>query len=167
MWLSLRMVRIIGFCLLLYVQGCLVHQHQHDVNKERKSVIRIIDGDTFVVADGSAKGETIRLIGVDAPETRRSANREIGHFGEEAKVYLGKLLGGDQVDLVYDAGKRDRYGRTLAYVYLPDGTFINAEMVKQGYATVMTVPPNVVHADYFVELERKAKRGKRGLWKGE
>lgn len=161
------MVRIIGLCVLLYVQGCLPQRYVQDNPATYRVVSRVIDGDTFVVEDGSEKGETVRLIGVDAPETRRSANREIGPFGEEAKAFLSKLLEGGKVELIYDAGKKDRYGRTLAYVHLPDGTFVNAEMVKQGYAMVMTVPPNVEHADYFVELERKAKRRKRGLWKGE
>lgn len=165
MWLSLRMIRILGFCLLIYVQGCLAPKHRYEEDKIRKSVIRIIDGDTFVVVDGSEKGETVRLIGVDAPETRRSSNKDIGHFGEEAKLFLSNLLQEGQVELLYDVGKKDRYGRTLAYVYLPDGTFINAEMVKQGYATVMTVPPNVTYAERFLEFEQQAKRRKRGLWK--
>lgn len=129
------------------------------------TVVRVIDGDTFVVEDGSDKGETVRLIGVDAPETRRSAHRDIGHFGEEAKAYLTELLSGGQVFLAYDVGKRDRYRRTLAYAYLPDGTFVNAELVRRGFATALTVPPNVAQADLFTDLEREARRKRRGLWK--
>ena len=57
------------------------------------------------------------------------------------------------------------YGRTLAYVYLEDGTFLNAELVKQGYAMVMTVPPNVKYAHLFVKLQQEARENNRGLWK--
>lgn len=129
------------------------------------TVIRVIDGDTFVVDDGSEKGTTVRLIGVDAPETRRSANRDIGHYGEESKAFLTELLSGGQVFLTQDVGKRDRYRRTLAYVYLPDGTFVNADLIRKGYATVMTVQPNVAHSELFIALEREARRKRRGLWK--
>lgn len=129
------------------------------------TVVRVIDGDTFVVDNGSDKGETVRLIGVDAPETRRSANREIGHYGKEATAYLTQLLADSSILLVYDVGKRDRYRRALAYVYLSDGTFVNADLVRNGYAKVMTIPPNVAHAEWFTKLEREARRKRRGLWK--
>ncbi len=128
------------------------------------NVMRVIDGDTFVVADGSPKGVKVRLIGVDAPETRNSGKRKIGFYGKEAKEYLHKLIDGKQVRLAYDAGKRDRYGRLLAYVYVGN-LFINADLVKKGYAQVYTVPPNVKYAELFVELEREARQGKRGLWR--
>lgn len=127
-------------------------------------VIRVIDGDTFVVDNGAEKGDKVRLIGVDAPETRNSGKRKIGFYGKEAKEYLTNLIAGRQVRLQFDVGKRDRYGRMLAYVYLGD-LFINAELVKRGYANVFTVPPNVKYAELFVELEREARTGRRGLWK--
>ena len=150
----------------LFVGGCMARPvSQPPAGATPATVIRVIDGDTFVVDDGSEKGATVRLIGVDAPETRRSANRDIGHYGEESKAFLTQLLSGGQVFLAHDVGKRDRYRRTLAYVYLPDGTFINAELVRRGYATVMTVPPNVAHAELFSDLEREARRKRRGLWK--
>ena len=66
--------------------------------------------------------------------------------------------------LRYDVQQRDRYGRILAYVYLPDGTFVNAELVRRGFAQVMTIPPNVRHADLFVRLEREARTSRVGLW---
>lgn len=128
------------------------------------SVKRIVDGDTFVVHDGTKKGTKIRLIGVDTPESRRSRNKEIGYYGQEAKEFLSKLISDKNVKLEYDVGKYDRYKRTLAYVYLEDGTFINAELVKQGYAMVMTVPPNVKYADLFIKLQREARESNRGLW---
>jgi micrococcal nuclease len=127
-------------------------------------VKRITDGDTFWIDDGTPKGLKIRLIGVDAPESRNSGKKEIARFGKESSDYLTKLIAGKRVRLEFDVGRLDRYGRTLAYVYLEDGTFVNAALVKNGYATVMTVPPNVKYANTFLKLERKARKNKRGLW---
>ena len=129
------------------------------------SVVNVIDGDTFRADDGTEKGVVIRLIGVDAPETRNTGLKKASDFGFEAKDFLTDLLSGQKVRLDYDVGRQDRYGRTLAYVYLPDGTFVNAELLKQGYGMVMTVPPNVKYAEEFVKLERRARRTGKGLWK--
>jgi micrococcal nuclease len=128
-------------------------------------VKKVVDGDTFWIDDGSQKGLKIRLIGVDAPESRNSGKKEIAFFGREASDYLSTLIAGKKVRLEYDVGHLDKYGRTLAYVYLEDGTFVNATMVKNGYATVMTVPPNVKYASTFLKLERKARNHNKGLWK--
>jgi micrococcal nuclease len=128
------------------------------------NVRKVVDGDTFWIDDGTQKGLKIRLIGVDAPESRNSGKKEISSFGREASDYLTRLIGGKKVRLEYDVGHLDKYGRTLAYVYLKDGTFVNAALVKNGYATVMTVPPNVKYADTFIKLERKARNKNKGLW---
>jgi len=127
-------------------------------------VKKVVDGDTFWIDDGSIKGIKIRLIGVDAPESRNTGTREKGYYGKESSDYLSSLIKGKKVRLEYDVGHFDRYGRTLAYVYLEDGTFVNADLVKTGYATVMTVPPNVKYADTFLKLERKARNQNKGLW---
>lgn len=129
------------------------------------TVTRVVDGDTFRVDNGSGKEIKIRLIGVDAPEPRNNGRKLKGYFGAESTAYLTKLLDGKTIRLEYDVSRYDRYGRTLAYVYLKDGTFVNADLVKKGYAMVMTVPPNVMHADEFVSLAAKARKQKRGLWK--
>lgn len=131
---------------------------------EYMNVIKIVDGDTFWADDGSEKGIKIRLIGVDAPESRNTGRKLIGYYGQQSKEYLIKMLTNKKVRLVYDVGIKDQYRRTLAYVYLEDGTFVNAELVKQGYAMVMTVPPNVKYAELFVKLERRARNRNKGLW---
>ncbi len=131
------------------------------------TVTRVVDGDTFWIDDDSREGLKIRLIGVDAPEPRNSGKKLKGYFGSESSGYLTQLIEGRKVRLEYDVSRYDRYGRTLAYVYLDDGTFVNADLVKKGYATVMTMPPNVRHADEFVRLSEKARKQKRGLWKSE
>lgn len=127
-------------------------------------VTRIVDGDTFWIDDGSRSGLKIRLIGVDAPESRNTGRKETAPYGKEASEYLKKLLTGKRVRLEYDVARTDRYGRTLAYVYLENGIFVNAELVRNGYALVMTIPPNVKYQDMFIRLSRKARTRGRGLW---
>lgn len=156
--------RIIRFVLFLFVvsTGC---NNATKVNYDNfLAVTKVVDGDTFWIADGSTKGEKIRLIGVDAPESRKTGRKEVGYFGKEAKEYVTNLLSGKKVKLAFDVGHYDQYQRTLAYVYLEDGTFLNAELIKQGYAMVMTVPPNVKFADEFVKLQQEARENNKGLW---
>lgn len=128
-------------------------------------VKKIVDGDTFWADDGSPKGIKVRLIGIDAPESRKSFKKEVGVYGKESKAYLSKLLKGKKVKLVYDIDPLDQFGRTLAYAYLEDGTFVNADLVKNGYAIILTVPPNIKFADHFYRLQQKARESKKGLWK--
>ena len=139
--------------------------HGHD-NGPFMNVTRVVDGDTFWVDDGTPHGRKIRLIGLDAPETRKSATKDIGYYGKESKVYLKQMLAGKKVRLEYDVARYDQYGRTLAYAFLEDGTFVNAELLKGGYAVVLTIPPNVRYADEFLRLQRKARRQDIGLWGG-
>jgi micrococcal nuclease len=126
-------------------------------------VTKVVDGDTFWVDDGSEKGLKIRLIGVNTPETVHP-QKPVEYFGREASDYVKNILKGKKVKLQFDVDKTDRYGRTLAYVYLKDGTFLNAEIIEKGYGHAMTVPPNVKYSDKFIELERKAREQKVGLW---
>lgn len=127
-------------------------------------VTKIVDGDTFWADNGTSKGVKVRLIGVDAPESRNVFKKVVGYYGKEAKAYLSKMISGKNVKLIRDVDSLDQYGRTLAYVYLEDGTFINADIVKNGYAMVMTIPPNVKHADEFVKFQQEARENSKGLW---
>lgn len=125
------------------------------------TVSRVIDGDTIVVANGT----TVRLIGMDTPETK-DPRRPVGCFGAEAARRTGELTGaGTRVRLVYDVERTDRYGRTLAYVYrLDDGVFVNAALLQEGFAQVATYPPNVAHVEEFLSLQRQAREAGVGLW---
>jgi len=134
------------------------------VQYEWVEVSKFVDGDTFWITNSKGQQEKIRLIGVDAPESRRTGRKEIGYYGKEASAYVERMLDGKKIRLEYDVGKYDRYKRTLAYVYLQDGTFLNAHLVENGYAMVMTVPPNVKYADLFVKLQKEARKKKKGLW---
>jgi len=127
------------------------------------SVKRIVDGDTFYIDDGSEKGKSIRFIGVDAPETKHP-RKPVEYFGKQASAYLTNLLKDKLVRLEFDVEKYDRYNRILAYVYLKDSTFVNAELVKNGYAQIATFPPNVKYVDLFKRLQKEARENNRGLW---
>lgn len=155
--------------ILTFSLSCGVRDKSGRLDREKSllRVTRVIDGDTFQVDDGTGKRMTVRLIGIDAPETRRTRLKDVGYYGEEAKAYLTRLIVDKNVRLEFDVDSFDHYRRALAYVFLENGTFLNAKLVKEGYATVMTVPPNVRYADEFVKLARKARKKKRGLWATE
>jgi micrococcal nuclease len=135
-------------------------------------VKRVVDGDTIELEDG----ERVRLIGIDTPEIHvsdklyRDAQRSrqdiktIQELGRRSYLFTKNLLEGKRVSLEFDVEKRDRYKRLLAYVYLKDGTFVNAEIVRAGYASLMTYPPNVKYVELFTELYRQARERRLGLW---
>jgi len=127
------------------------------------NVLRIVDGDTFVCRFPDGKEEKIRLIGVNTPETSHQ-KKGVEYYGKEAKEFTKNTLSGKRVKLELDMQPRDRYGRLLAYVYLEDGTMLNALLVQEGYAQVMTVPPNVKYHDMFLKLQREAREQGKGLW---
>ncbi len=114
------------------------------------TVKRVTDGDTLVLTSD----ERVRLIGIDAPESRPNLRAEeqaakegrdlkaIIEMGKEATEFVKTLVNpGDEVKLEFDVEKRDRYRRLLAYVCLSDGRMLNEEIVKAGYANLLTVPP--------------------------
>ena len=117
-------------------------------------VSRVIDGDTIELSTGKC----VRLIGVDTPE-------EVEYYGEEASAFTKRIAEGKTVRLEFDVEQRDRYGHLLAYVYLEDGTFLNAEIVRQGYGQILTIPPNVKHAKEFLKFQQVAQYAGRGLWR--
>lgn len=140
--------------------------------REAAFVARAVDGDTLKLSDG----RRVRLIGVDTPELHHSDKllrdsrrthkdiKDIQALGEKAAIFTRQLCEGKAVRLETDVRKQDKYGRLLAYVYLEDGTFVNAKIVEEGYGQVMTIPPDVKYADYFLKLEREAREKRKGLW---
>jgi micrococcal nuclease len=127
------------------------------------TVAAIVDGDTIHVrVDGRI--EKVRYIGVNAPEVRHPTKGE-EPGGREASAVNRRLVGGKQVRLELDVQRRDQYGRLLAYVWVDD-LMVNAELVRQGYAQVMTVPPNVRYQELFLKLQREARAARRGLFAG-
>lgn len=128
------------------------------------TVNRVVDGDTVdMIIDGVE--ERVRLIGIDTPETKKE-NTPIECFGLEATAFTQSLLPpGTEIYLERDVEARDVFGRLLAYAYLVESTvFVNLEIVRQGYAQPLTIPPNVAHSVEFVEAARTAERADLGLW---
>jgi micrococcal nuclease len=129
--------------------------------RETALVLRVIDGDTILVAiDG--REERVRYIGVDTPETV-APDRPVGCFGPEASARNKALVEGKTVELERDISERDRFDRLLRYVYV-DGTLVNAELLREGYATSVTFPPDVRENERFRTLEQEARTARRGLW---
>ena len=130
------------------------------------TVVRTVDGDTVWVRLPSGI-EKVRYIGIDTPEVHHPTRGE--EPGGRAATEINRGLVGDRaVRLEPDVQLRDRYGRLLAYVWVtrPDGAelMVNAELVRLGYAQVMTIPPNVRHAEMFRKLAAEAREQRRGLW---
>jgi len=122
-------------------------------------VKRVIDGDTLLL-----NGERVRLIGVDTPETKHP-QKPVEYFGREAYLFTRQMVDGKEARLEFERQRRDRYGRLLAYVYLLDGTFLNAEIIKQGYGFAYTRFP-FKHMEEFRRYEREARENRKGMWKG-
>jgi len=120
----------------------------------------VVDGDTVVLSDGT----NVRYIGINTPEIRHGDKGVDQPYGREATAFNRNLVHRKRVRLEFDAERTDRYGRLLAYLYLEDGTFVNRELICRGYARLMTIPPNVRHADELRRCQREAREGKRGLW---
>lgn len=128
------------------------------------TVVRVVDGDTLVVDLGGAE-ESIRLIGIDTPETV-APNRPVECFGPEASERLGALTpAGTEVRLERDVEARDTYDRLLAYVYrAADGLFVNRAQVEGGYAEAKDYPPNSAHRAELSQVQQAARVAGAGLW---
>ncbi len=127
-------------------------------------ISKVIDGDT-VIANIDGSNENVRLIGVDTPESV-ARNRPVQCFGAEAGDYLKTLLPkGTPVTLILDEEPRDHYDRLLAYVIRShDDLFINLDLLEQGYAGILSYPPNTHYKELFGETVKTATLEKRGLW---
>jgi len=124
-------------------------------------VVAVVDGDTIKVEMGGRE-YTVRYIGMDTPETKHP-QKGVEPYGQEASAANERLVGDKVVYLEKDVSETDRYGRLLRYVWI-DGTMVNEELVRQGYARVSTFPPDVKYAERFLALEREAREARRGLW---
>lgn len=133
---------------------------RHDASEPIR-VAHVVDGDTIeVTVDG--RRETVRLLGVDTPETVHPG-RPVECFGPEASAFTHSRLLGRTVRLTFDRVRRDPYGRLLAYVEV-DGRRFNDVLLAGGYATVLVIPPNGAHGRTMLERELEARRAGRGLW---
>jgi micrococcal nuclease len=126
-------------------------------------VLEVVDGDTIRV-DLEGRETSIRIIGIDTPEVDGPFTRA-ECFGSEASRYTRSLLEGREVGLEFDVERTDRYGRTLAYVWV-DGENVSERILRDGYAVQVTYPPNVRYVDVLRSAQRGAREAGRGLWGG-
>ncbi len=131
---------------------------QFDDGHTYYEVVKVVDGDTVDLEDLGR----VRLIGIDTPETV-DPRRPVQYYGKEASQFLSRLVLHEQVRIEYDQEKVDKYKRTLGYLYLKDGTFVNAEILKQGYGFAYTKFP-FKYMDDFRAYEKQARENQRGLW---
>ncbi|MFZ5595494.1 MAG: thermonuclease family protein [Bacillota bacterium] len=176
----IKILSFITFFLLtapLTLSGCYIQDSKTrpaEINQSliRAEVTRVVDGDTIHV-NINGKDETVRLIGVDTPETVKP-NSPVERYGKEASNFTKAQLGKKTVYLEKDVEERDRYGRLLAYVWLapPEeindkeirAKMFNTRLLADGYAQLMTVPPNVKYVDSFIVYQREARERNKGLW---
>ena len=145
---------------LLLVARAMESGCAHSALQASEAVVRrVVDGDTVQLVGG----ERVRYIGIDTPELHHP-RKPVQHYAREAMEFNRRLVEGKKVRLEWDVERRDRYKRLLAYVFLEDGTFVNGELLRQGYAHLLTIPPNVKYVDRFVRLQREARENGRGLW---
>ncbi|MBM4332036.1 MAG: thermonuclease [Deltaproteobacteria bacterium] len=162
------------FLMILTLSPALSGQSIGD--QERDIVLSVVDGDTLTIEHKGCK-ENLRLIGIDTPESRvnlkakKDAERSkediktITNLGKEATRFVRSLVKpGDTVVIEFDKQIRDKYGRLLGYVYLANGQMLNEEIVKAGYANLMTFPPNIKYQDRFLKAYREARQNNKGLW---
>lgn len=131
----------------------------------RPTVITVIDGDTVLVRIGRER-VSVRLLGIDTPETK-DPRKPVQCFGREASQHTADLLPrGTVLRLEHDLEERDVYGRLLAYAWREsDGLFINLELVSGGWADILSISPNTLHADEFRAARDEARSAPRGLWR--
>jgi micrococcal nuclease len=141
--------------LLLLVAGVACHA------AERVRVKWVADGDTIILADG----RHVRYIGIDTPEIE-SPHRPAEPMADEARTINRELVEGKSLQLIYDRERKDRYGRTLAYVYRrDDGLLVNAELLRRGAAFVLVQFPNTSKAAQLLNAQREAMEQGRGIWR--
>jgi len=130
----------------------------NNLTVESTTVKRVIDGDTIELTDG----RRVRYIGMDTPETV-DPRKPVECFGKEASIENKQLVEGKTVRLEKDVSETDKYGRILRYVYVGN-MMVNDYLVRQGFARVETIPPDVRYASQFVAAEKEARENNRGLW---
>jgi micrococcal nuclease len=131
----------------------------HSQPPQAALVVQVIDGDTVVLAGGAK----VRVLGIDAPELEKDG-RPADFLAHKAKATLAELTLNRTVDLEYDRLRYDHYGRLLAYLFLPDHTLVNAELVRRGLARVYFISPNLRYQKDLLAAQQEAIGAQRGVW---
>jgi micrococcal nuclease len=119
----------------------------------------IVDGDTLILVDG----QKVRYIGINAPELAHDS-RSAEPYGEASKQFNVLLVNGKRVRLEFDKERFDRYQRILAYIFLKNTTFVNAEILANGFAYLLRKRPNLKYDTILLQSQRSAMSAKRGIW---
>jgi endonuclease YncB( thermonuclease family) len=131
-------------------------------NIKTYKVTRVVDGDTIKV-NFNGKEESVRLIGIDTPESvHPDASKNLPE-GKLASQFTKDKLEGKEITLEFDVQERDKYGRLLAYAWI-GGEMFNKTLLEEGYAQLATFPPNVKYVEEFTQLQETAREGNKGLW---
>jgi len=159
-------VIVMAIALLLAVYYVFFYRPTISAPTPFYRVVGVIDGDTIKV-ERFARVETVRLLGIDTPEVPNPYKPE-GCFGDEARQKTKELLDGRNVYLIPDSlsSDRDKYGRLLRYVFLPNGEFINANLISEGYAFNYIYEP-FQFMKYFDYLEKQAREKRAGVWSNQ
>ena len=148
-------------CFLLYILFLIfIGMSRSSVAQDEVKVRWVIDGDTIILTDG----RHVRYIGINTPEIEHE-HQKAEPYGYQAKKYNEKLVFSKTVRLQFDKERHDHFGRLLAYVFLPDGTFINKAMIAQGYAYLLPQKPNIMYAKILLQAQREAMSAKKGMWR--
>ena len=129
------------------------------------TVRKVVDGDTIELEDG----QKVRYIGMDTPETKHP-KKSVQCYGREASAKNKELVEGKQILMEKDVSETDRYGRLLRYIYLPnpkasdEAIFVNEYLVEQGYARLLTYPPDIKYNEILQAAEKTARKQNKGLW---
>ncbi len=155
-WFGVLLVGGVG-----WLTGCGSHVAATD---GAATVVHVVDGDTIDVRI-AGRTERVRLIGIDTPETKKP-NTPIQCYGPEASAHTAALLPiGTPVRIERDVVGRDDYGRLLGYVFrIDDDLFVNLEIVEQGFAQPLSIPPNTSFATAIADAARAAEQADVGLW---
>lgn len=155
-----QITKIIGIVLFLLIGFVFQNSYNNisNINPKTYLVIRVVDGDTIEIEGG----QKVRYIGIDTPETV-SPSKPVQCFGKEASEKNKELVLGKRVKLEKDISETDKYGRLLRYVWIDD-IFVNDYLVRQGYASASTYPPDVKYSEQFVQAQQEAVGNNRGLW---
>jgi len=123
-------------------------------------VVEVVDGDTLMLAGGIK----VRVLGIDAPEMEKDGH-PADFLAHQAKAALAELTLNRTVSLEYDRQRYDHYGRLLAYLFLPDHTLVNAELVRRGLAGVYFIAPNLRYQKELLTAQQEAIEAQRGVWR--
>jgi len=146
---------VIQLALFLALFGVLSVRAQEFVR-----VQQVVDGDTIILESG----ERVRLLGVNTPEVN-NPKKSVEAFGKEAAEFTRRTVEGKPVRVERDkTSQKDKHSRTLAYVFLQDGTFLNAEIIRQGFGFAVSGTPPLKYEYEFRKLEQNAREARRGLW---